>query len=97
MQNKKNEIIGTSTFFFFFAGRYVDYETMAPYNQISLRTSSGRIASQAQRCMERIVSPDGSALASSTSSAATPVSCRLLPFRPPMLAAASPPLDSPSL
>lgn len=97
MKNEKNEKTKSYILLHNFAGRYVDYETRAHYNQISLHTSSGRIASQAQRCMERIVSPDGSALASSTSSAATPVSCRLLPFRPPVLAAASSPLDSPSL
>lgn len=57
--------------------------------RLLMHTSSGKIASHAQRCMERMVSPDGSALASCTRSDATPVSSRLLLFLPARVPAAA--------
>lgn len=53
------------------------------------QTSSGKIASQDQRRRERIVSPEGSALARATRSAATPVFSRFLALETSVAAAAA--------
>lgn len=53
-------------------------------NKVNIRTSSGKIASHAQRCMDRMELPEGSAVANATSSDATPALCRPLDGFPPV-------------